>query len=74
MGLVTLRDGEDNWQKDIKSPPGGKGPTTGSLGIVSTWLADGYPVRTPLPPGSARCYAHSGSVSDGKVNSCTSTP
>ena len=45
MGLVTLRDGEDNWQKDIKSPPGGKGPTTGSLGIVSTWLADGYPVR-----------------------------
>ena len=30
------------YQKDIVYPKG-KGKTTGSLGIISNWLADGYP-------------------------------
>jgi len=49
MGLVNLREGEDNYQKDFISPPGGKGKTSGSLGIESTWLAEGYPAGLNAP-------------------------
>ena len=42
MGCIQLREGVDNYQKDIVYPKG-KGKTTGSLGIISNWLADGYP-------------------------------
>ena len=31
-------------------PPNGVGKTSGSLGIVSTWLADGYPAAINAPP------------------------
>jgi len=49
MGLVNFRDGEDNYQKDIIAPEGGRGKTTGSLGIESYWLADGYPAGLNAP-------------------------
>ena len=38
-----------SYQKDFISPPGGKGKTSGSLGIESTWLADGYPAGLNAP-------------------------
>lgn len=50
MGLIVFREGEDNYQKDIIAPPrGAKGKTTGSLGIESYWLADGYPAGMNAP-------------------------
>jgi hypothetical protein len=50
MGLVSLRGGTDNFQKDIIGPRrGGLGKTSGSMGIESTWLADGYPAGLNAP-------------------------
>ena len=50
MGLINFREGEDNYQKDIIAPArGARGKTTGSLGIESYWLADGYPAGLNAP-------------------------
>ena len=47
LGLIQFREGEDNYQKDMFTD--GSGRTTGSLGIVSTWLAEGYPAGLNAP-------------------------
>ena len=49
MGLVNLREGEDNFQKDFLSAPGWRQKASGSLGIESTWLGDGYPAGINAP-------------------------
>ena len=47
LGLIQFREGEDNYQKDMFTD--GSGRTTGSLGIVSIWLAEGYPAGLNAP-------------------------
>jgi hypothetical protein len=49
LGLIQFREGEDNYQKDMFPHNDGSGQTTGSLGIVSTWLAKGYPAGLNAP-------------------------
>lgn len=49
LGLIKFRDGEDNYQMDMFPHSDGSSRTTGSLGIVSTWLAEGYPAGLNAP-------------------------